>query len=176
MRRILLGLVGLIAVAGLVNGCGIKHVASSSIAHDKAPVTIEGKTYAYGDEMEIGSSSDKAHFCGDVISGYAVKQFPYASRFAVAVSDLSRDCSVANKFFRDFMSASTPVRPQSSDYWQGMLVKTECAGEWRAGACSAPQHHPAIPGGFMAQTMNATHTPYTDAHGFDGFRAIAVAF
>jgi hypothetical protein len=165
-------LAGFIAAAVLVSGCGIRQVVGSSIAHGKAAVVIGGKTLALGDEVEM-QNSYQAHFGGEVLDG---KTIPCVRHLAIGVHDTSRDCSAAVKFFRDSMSAGTPVESGGSD-WQGVKVAHGCAGEWRAGAFSQPPpDEPTIPGGYRAQTVTGTYTPYSDTHGFDGFFAIAGGF
>lgn len=173
-KRILAALAVLLAATVSVSGCGVRHEVAESIEHGKAPVIIDGKTYAAGDviKMESTIGTTSAHFCGDVLDG-TVKWFSDVHRFAIAASQPDRDCSVAVKFFRDFIAAGAPI--SGSSYWQGMKVDFHCAGEYHNGTC--PAHlEGGYPGGLSAQTMSGTQTPYTDAHGFAGFRAIAVGF
>jgi hypothetical protein len=169
-----------IAASAPLDGCAVKHLVTQSIANGKPPVVVGGKTYAPGDmiKMSYQGSYIESHVCGDVVDGIA-KQFSDAQHFAIAANNPDRDCPAAVRFFRDFLAAGTPVNT-GGDFWQGMQVDIACGGVWvragRSGFC--PTHAPGFnyPGGFHAQTMNGTNTPYSNAHGYGGFVAIAVGF
>jgi hypothetical protein len=161
----------------VVAGCGLKHLVASSIDHGKAPTVINGKAYAYGDDLQMadnGGSSRTEHFCGEVID-FSGNLFPAEHHFAIAASNPSRDCGAAVRFFRDFLKPGNTFNP--GGYWQGMEVDYNCGGTWSAGSCTPYKNDGyGYPGGFWAQTMNGSDSPYSNEHGYGGFAAMAVAF